>query len=74
VRAALSKGVESGGFDRVDKREMHLFAMPLRSEDKTLGAIVIFHETSYIRARLQEIWRNTFIRVLAQAVLISLCR
>ncbi|MBI5631324.1 MAG: trehalose-6-phosphate synthase [Elusimicrobia bacterium] len=72
VRNALSNGVESGGFDRVDKRELHLFAMPLRVDDKVLGAIVIFHETSYIRVRLQEIWRNTFLRVLAQAVIIAL--
>ncbi|MEK7747165.1 MAG: hypothetical protein AAB576_10900, partial [Elusimicrobiota bacterium] len=72
VRTAISEGKETGGFDRVDKREMHLFAMPLRSDDKVMGTIVIFHETSYIRSRLREIWRNTFIRVLAQAVLISL--
>ncbi|MBI4346238.1 MAG: trehalose-6-phosphate synthase [Elusimicrobia bacterium] len=72
IREALADGVESGGFDRVDKREMHLFALPLRAAEKVLGAIVIFHETSYIRARLHEIWRITFLRVLAQAVLISL--
>lgn len=72
VREALAKGLEADGFDRVDKKEMHLYALPLRSEDGILGAIVIFHETSYIQSRLQEIWRNTFFRVLAQAVLISL--
>ncbi len=71
VRDALSKGSESSGFDRLAKKEMHLFVMPLGG-DKIVGAIVIFHESSYIRSRLREIWRNTFIRVLAQAVLISL--
>lgn len=72
VRSALSKGIEAGGFDRVAKRELHLFASPIVSDEKIIGVIVIFHDTSYIRSRLREIWRNTFLRILAQAVLISL--
>ena len=72
VSEALENGINSGGFETVGARHMHVHARRLRVHGKPAGALAVFHDPAYIRARLWNIWRDTFLRVLAQAILIAL--
>ncbi len=72
VSEVLAKSVDAGAFDRVDRKEMHIYALPLRSQEKPVGALVIVHDATYIQTQLSQIWRRTFLRVLVQMVLISI--
>ncbi|MBZ0160050.1 MAG: trehalose-6-phosphate synthase, partial [bacterium] len=51
---------------------MYVFVVPLRPEAQVAGALVLFHDASYIQHRLDQIWQHNFIRFLVQALLISL--
>ena len=37
-----------------------------------MGALAVFHDTGYIEAQSSKIWRETFLRALAQVVFIVL--
>lgn len=37
-----------------------------------VGSLLMVHDVSYIHAQVQRVWSETFVRVLAQAVLIVL--
>lgn len=69
---AIEKGVDLGEFQELGGKEMHLYALPLRSAEKLSGALIIVHDASFIREHLTDIWKRTFFRILLQAVLISL--
>jgi len=66
----INKGV--GSFMTVGQAQMYVFVLPLRPEQNIAVALVLFHDAAYIQDRLWQIWRNTFIRLLVQALLISL--
>jgi trehalose 6-phosphate synthase len=75
ARPVAKSAVQAGGqgqFFTTDKAEMHLYVLPLRRDDAAVGALAIFHHASYIEAQSGRIWRDTFLRVLVQTLLIAL--
>ena len=51
---------------------LHIYALPLHQDDEVIGGLAIVHDAGYIRAESLHIWRETFLRVLAQVFLIVL--
>src|SRR5258707_11251057 len=45
--------------------------MALQQQDQVVGELVIVHDASYINAQTTLVWRETFLRVLVQVVLIA---
>jgi trehalose-6-phosphate synthase len=50
----------------------HVYALPLHRNDEVVGELVIVHDANYIDAQTAHVWRETFLRVLVQVVLIAL--
>ena len=75
--ADLARGVLA---DRVDRAklgpqggvEAMLYALPLETPAAGVAAVVVLHDATTVAAQVRRLWRNAFLRVLAQAVLISL--
>jgi trehalose 6-phosphate synthase len=72
VAEVLAAGQEAGDFITLGNRQTYVFALPLRPQDRVAGALVLFHDASYIQDRTRAIWRHNFIRLLVLALLISL--
>jgi trehalose 6-phosphate synthase len=72
VTNAMNSDLEGGHFFRLGKKEMYLYVLPLHREETVAGALVIIQNPSYIQDRLSLIWRNSFIRLLVNALVISL--
>jgi trehalose 6-phosphate synthase len=51
---------------------LHVYVMPLHHEGHVIGGLAVVHNTSYIAAETWLAWRDTFVRVLAQMVIIAL--
>jgi trehalose-6-phosphate synthase len=49
----------------------HIYVVPLHRNDEVVGELVIVHDASYINAQTAHVWRETFLRVLVQVVLIA---
>ena len=69
---ALSENHGAGSFKRVGDASLHIYALPLYQDDEVIGGLAIVHDAGYIRAESLHIWRETFLRVLAQVFLIVL--
>jgi len=67
----LAEGLPAGEFVRVGNRRTYLYAYPLLQEEKTIGALTLFNDASYIDVRLEEIWRHNLIRFLILSVLVA---
>ena len=62
-----------GQFTRAGAASVHIYALPLHNrEDQIEGGLAIVHDTGYIAAQTRRVWRETFLRVLAQMVIIAL--
>jgi trehalose 6-phosphate synthase len=72
VTSAMNSNREDGSFFPPGKKEMYLYTLPLHREKSVVGALVIIHDPSYIQDRLSLIWKNSFIRFLVNALVISL--
>jgi len=60
-----------GVFDKIASQPMYIFAMPVIVEDLRAGTVVIFSDISYIEEHIAGIWRRNFLRILANALIIS---
>jgi trehalose-6-phosphate synthase len=69
---ALAEDQNKAVFARLGNEPVHIFAVPLHRKDELVGGLVIVHDVSYIRAQVLRVWRETFLRVLAQVFLIVL--
>jgi trehalose 6-phosphate synthase len=66
----LAEGRPAGSFVDVGNQKIYLYAVPLASGEETIGVLTLFHNTSYIDVRLEEIWRHNLIRFLILFVLV----
>jgi alpha,alpha-trehalose-phosphate synthase [UDP-forming] len=67
----FDQGVDASSLETVDGRLMHLYAFPLTVKGAPAGALVIFQDASTMQSQLFRIWRNAFLRVLVQVLLIT---
>jgi alpha,alpha-trehalose-phosphate synthase [UDP-forming] len=72
VTQALAEGHEQSEFVRLGQTPVHIQALPLQHKDELVGGLAVIHDVSYIRAESLRVWRETFVRVLAQVFLIVL--
>ncbi len=72
VAQVMNGDQEEGGFLALRGSEMYHYALPLHREDHVVGALVLFYDPSYIEDRLTLIWKDSFHRLLVQALFISL--
>lgn len=70
VAESIEEHQETSGFGSLGGRQTHVYAVPLRQEDRFLGTLVLFHDASFIDARLQGIWHHNFVRFLTLSLLI----
>jgi trehalose-6-phosphate synthase/uncharacterized membrane protein affecting hemolysin expression len=69
---ALVNNRETSEFVRTESDALNIYAVPLHKNAEILGALLIVHDAAYIDAQTARIWRETFLRVLVQVVLIAL--
>lgn len=51
---------------------LHVYALPLHGATSTVGTLAIYHEANYIDAQTARLWRDTFLRVAIQVLIIVL--
>ncbi|HWY59947.1 MAG TPA: trehalose-6-phosphate synthase [Terriglobales bacterium] len=72
VAQAIAADQGSGQFTRLGTASVHIYAYPLRQHDEAVAGLVIVHDASYINAQSARMWRESFVRVLVQVLLIAL--
>jgi trehalose-6-phosphate synthase/uncharacterized membrane protein affecting hemolysin expression len=70
ISQAINDSRERAAYDRLGDRPIHILAMPVRHQDEIVGGLAIVQDVSYIRAQSLQVWRETFVRVLVQVLLI----
>jgi alpha,alpha-trehalose-phosphate synthase [UDP-forming] len=69
---ALAQDQNKDAFERLGTSSIHIVSLPLHRKDQLVGGLAVVHDVAYIRAQAMRVWRETFVRVLAQVFLIVL--
>ena len=72
VKEAIVSNGGRGDFVKLGSTPVHVYALPLHVNEKVTGALAIVHDTSYIETRGERVWRDSFLRVLAEGAFIVL--
>ena len=70
VTQAMADRHGESSFVRLGQTPVHIFALPLRRQDEVVGGLAVVHDARYIRAQSLRTWREAFVRVLVQVLLI----
>ena len=72
ISQAIASNLGHSGFTTLNGKPTHLYVLPLHDESGVAGALAIFQNAGYIDAQASKLWRDTFLRALAQAAFITL--
>lgn len=72
VASALDRGIDASTFETIGNKRMHVYVMPILTQDVAAGALVVVQDATYIQFQLGRIWQIAFFRVLVQVFLIAL--
>lgn len=70
VISSITENRPIHSFLNIAGKEISLYTLPLSQEDGGMGALVLFHDASYIDVRLKGIWTHNLIRFLTLTLLI----
>lgn len=70
VLKSLAFNKTSADIEEIDGKATHLYTIPIEDDTRILGALLLYHNASFIEARLDGIWRTNFFRLLAHFFLI----
>lgn len=70
IHESILRGEGIASFNSRDGKSIHSYAIPLFIEERTVGALLVIHDASFIDARINSIWQNNFVRLLIQTILI----
>ncbi|HVA67012.1 MAG TPA: trehalose-6-phosphate synthase [Elusimicrobiota bacterium] len=73
VREALAQQAPADTLVSAPSGEMHAYVSPLlEPKGGAVGALAIIHDASYVQVRIDELWKNNFLRLLIEVFIISL--
>ena len=72
VTEAIATNRARAEFKRAGVASLHVYAMPLHHEGHVIGSLAIVHDVGFIAGQTRQVWRDTFLRVLLQVVIITL--
>ena len=70
VRLAIKNGANASQFGHTGDQDWLQEAIPLHVNGQQAGALVVLEDAGYIRGEASEVWRQTFLRIVASVVLI----
>jgi alpha,alpha-trehalose-phosphate synthase [UDP-forming] len=72
VAEAIADNHGEAEFTRSAEASLHIYVLPLHRDDGVIGGLAVVQDTGYIAAQTRLLWRDTFLRVLVQMVIIAL--
>src|SRR5579863_2350972 len=72
VDQAIAKNTGGGGFFTLGERYICVYALPLQGKQSINGVLSVFTDASYISSESASMWRETFVRILVETLLVAL--
>jgi len=70
VWESITSAASVAGMEQMNGNAVHLYVQPLQADSSIIGALLFYHDATFIDAKLQGIWRTNFIRLLTHFFLI----
>lgn len=64
VWESVTRVVTAAGIEQVNGKAAHFYTIPIEENKRVLGALLLYHDASFIDAQLKEIWQTNFLRLM----------
>ncbi|HEY6183977.1 MAG TPA: trehalose-6-phosphate synthase [Terriglobales bacterium] len=68
---AINKNDGVSAFLHLGDAQVEMYALPVHKDDKVVGGLLIVHDAGYIHDQNLKTWRESFLRILLQVLVIS---
>lgn len=72
VSGAMDSNETKSNFFNADNENRYVFVDPLHNEESIVGALMIVQNAGYIDTSINQIWKDNFLRLLAQIIIFSI--
>lgn len=72
VTQLIESGQNSEFISQANQRSLQAYLLPVHREEEVIAQLLIVHDATYIDSQVSRMWRDSFIRVLVQVLLIVL--
>ncbi len=72
VRQSIAQGRGQSQFVTLGGVPVQIYVLPIRGAQGVEGALALFHNASFIQAQSFRLWRDTFLRLLVETILVAL--
>jgi trehalose-6-phosphate synthase/uncharacterized membrane protein affecting hemolysin expression len=72
VREAITQNRGNSQFVTLGGVPIQVYVLPIHGEQGVEGALALFHNASFIQAQSLRLWRDTFLRLLVETLLVAL--
>jgi trehalose 6-phosphate synthase len=72
VSQVIAEDTSYRGFTTLNRKPTFVCVLPLQDGSGVAGALAIFHDASFIERQTARLWRETYLRILAQTLFIVL--
>jgi alpha,alpha-trehalose-phosphate synthase [UDP-forming] len=70
VWESITRNETVTGLEQINGKAAHLYIIPFEENSRVLGALLLYHDASFIDARLEGIWRTNFLSLITNFFLI----
>lgn len=70
VDQAIAQDKAAGGFSTINHKLTHVYALPLHRDGHLSGVLTVFTDASDVGAESASMWRQTFLRILVEMLII----
>lgn len=72
VSNAMDADKEMGNFVNSNETKLYFYVNPIHQEKSVVGALLVVQKAQYIETRILDLWKNNVLRLLVQALIISI--
>lgn len=70
---AMDSDTPNGDFENFQDQKMYVYASVLHDDKNTVvGSLIVIQNAGYIDTRLQEIWKNSLLRLFMQVLIVAI--
>ena len=72
IRQAITQDRGRSQFVTLGGVPIQAYILPIRGDQGVEGALALFHNASFIQAQSSRLWRDTFLRLIVETILVAL--
>ncbi len=64
VWESAARNKATSGIEKIGGKSAHIYTIPIEEDSHVLGVLLLYHDASFIDAKMEGIWRTNFLKLM----------